>query len=113
MRPPGTATGRSSRSIVRRSPRGYSSPSSSATRRGPSPARTGGSLGNSSVQTTIYLDEIAELPLALQAKLLHVLQDFLFSRVGGDGLIDVNTRVIAGANSERTFTTASTWSNCM
>ena len=47
---------------------------------------------------TIYLDEIAELPLALQAKLLHVLQDFLFSRVGGDGLIDVNTRVIAATN---------------
>src|SRR5947208_14892786 len=47
---------------------------------------------------TIYLDEIAELPLALQAKLLHVLQDFLFSRVGGDGLIDVTTRVIAATN---------------
>src|SRR3989475_12419696 len=44
---------------------------------------------------TIYLDEIAELPLALQAKLLHVLQDFRFSRVGGQGVIDVDTRVIA------------------
>ena len=47
---------------------------------------------------TIYLDEIAELPLTLQAKLLHVLQDFRFSRVGGHGLIDVNTRVIAATN---------------
>src|SRR5438309_4827763 len=40
---------------------------------------------------TIYLAEIAELPLALQAKLLHVLQAFLLSRLRGDGLIDVNT----------------------
>jgi len=49
---------------------------------------------------TIYLDEIAELPLGLQAKLLHVLQDFRFSRVGGHGLIDVDTRVIAATNRE-------------
>src|SRR6059036_3038110 len=47
---------------------------------------------------TIYLDEIAELPLALQAKLLHVLQDFRFSRLGGHGLIDIDTRVIAATN---------------
>ena len=47
---------------------------------------------------TIYLDEIAELTLALQAKLLHVLQDFRFSRVGGHGLLDVDTRVIAATN---------------
>ena len=47
---------------------------------------------------TIYLDEIAELPLALQAKLLHVLQDFRFSRVGGHGLLDVDARVIAATN---------------
>jgi transcriptional regulator with GAF, ATPase, and Fis domain len=47
---------------------------------------------------TIYLDEIGELPLALQAKLLHVLQDFRFSRVGGNGWIDVDARVIAATN---------------
>ena len=47
---------------------------------------------------TIYLDEIGELPLALQAKLLHVLQDFRFSRVGGNGSIDVDSRVIAATN---------------
>ena len=47
---------------------------------------------------TIYLDEIGELPLALQAKLLHVLQDFRFSRVGGYGSIDVDSRVIAATN---------------
>ena len=49
---------------------------------------------------TIYLDEIAELPLALQAKLLHVLQDFRFSRVGGNGLLDVDARVIAATNRD-------------
>jgi transcriptional regulator with GAF, ATPase, and Fis domain len=47
---------------------------------------------------TIYLDEIGELPPALQAKLLHVLQDFRFSRVGGSGWIDVDSRVIAATN---------------
>src|SRR5437773_12421173 len=44
---------------------------------------------------TIYLDEIGELPLALQAKLLHVLQDLQFSRIGGHGIIDVAAPVIA------------------
>ena len=47
---------------------------------------------------TICLDEIAELPLALQAKLLHVLQDFRFSRVGGHEQLDVDMRVIAATN---------------
>ncbi len=49
---------------------------------------------------TIYLDEIAELPLGLQAKLLHVLQDFKFARVGGHELIDVDARVIAATNRD-------------
>ncbi len=49
---------------------------------------------------TIYLDEIAELPLSLQAKLLHVLQDFRFSRVGGHAMIDVDARVIAATNRD-------------
>jgi two-component system response regulator AtoC len=49
---------------------------------------------------TIYLDEIGELPLALQAKLLHVLQDFRFSRIGGYGTVQVNARVIAATNRD-------------
>jgi two-component system, NtrC family, response regulator AtoC len=49
---------------------------------------------------TIYLDEIAELPLPLQAKLLHVLQDFRFTRVGGHGEIAVEARVIAATNRD-------------
>ena len=49
---------------------------------------------------TIYLDEIAEHPLALQAKLLHVLQDLRFARVGGHGMIDVDTRIVAATNRD-------------
>jgi two-component system response regulator AtoC len=49
---------------------------------------------------SIYLDEIAELPLALQAKLLHVLQDFRFSRIGGHELNAVDARVIAATNQD-------------
>jgi transcriptional regulator with PAS, ATPase and Fis domain len=49
---------------------------------------------------TIFLDELAELPPALQAKLLHVLQDFQFSRVGGHQLLEVDTRVVAATNRD-------------
>src|SRR5262249_12506115 len=49
---------------------------------------------------TMYLDEIADLPLGLQAKLLHVLQDFRFPRVGGHGMIDVDVRVLAATNRD-------------
>jgi two-component system, NtrC family, response regulator AtoC len=49
---------------------------------------------------TIFLDEIGELPLALQAKLLQVLQDFAFCRVGGRDLIRVDTRVVASTNRD-------------
>ena len=47
---------------------------------------------------TVFLDEIGDLPRALQAKLLHVLQDFEFSRIGGRELIRVDARVIAATN---------------
>ncbi|MFJ5713086.1 sigma 54-interacting transcriptional regulator [Neobacillus sp. NPDC093127] len=47
---------------------------------------------------TIFLDEVAELPLSLQAKLLHVLQNKSFYRVGGSDLIQVNIRVMAATN---------------
>jgi transcriptional regulator with PAS, ATPase and Fis domain len=46
---------------------------------------------------TIFLDEIGELPLALQAKLLRVLQDQIVPRVGG-AQVQVNVRVIAATN---------------
>jgi len=47
---------------------------------------------------TIFLDEIAEMSPALQAKLLQVLQDGQFSRLGGEGDVQVDTRVIAATN---------------
>ena len=49
---------------------------------------------------TIYLDEIGDLPLSLQVKLLHVLQDFRFSRVGGQESLSVDCRVIAATNRD-------------
>jgi two-component system response regulator AtoC len=47
---------------------------------------------------TIFLDEIAEMSTHLQAKLLHVLQDHQYSRLGGRGLIDTDVRVLAATN---------------
>jgi two-component system response regulator AtoC len=47
---------------------------------------------------TIFLDEIAEMSPALQAKLLQVLQDGEFSRLGGERDVQVDTRVLAATN---------------
>ena len=49
---------------------------------------------------TIFLDEIGDLHPALQAKLLHVLQDGEFSRVGGRSTIKVDVRIIAATNQD-------------
>ena len=47
---------------------------------------------------TIFLDEIGELPLDLQAKLLRVIQDGEFERLGSSHTIKVDTRIIAATN---------------
>ncbi len=49
---------------------------------------------------TMFLDEIGEMPLPLQAKLLHVLQDGTFSRLGSGRDIRVDVRVIASTNRD-------------
>jgi len=47
---------------------------------------------------TIFLDEIGEMPISMQAKLLRVLQERCFERVGGTETIHVDVRVIATTN---------------
>jgi len=49
---------------------------------------------------TIFLDEISEMHPSLQAKLLHVLQDNEFSRLGGDEEVSVDVRVITATNRQ-------------
>src|SRR6202050_3407317 len=59
---------------------------------------------------TLFLDEIGELPLAIQSKLLRVLEEKRFERVGGTQEIEVNVRILTATNknlhaavSEKTF----------
>jgi Nif-specific regulatory protein len=47
---------------------------------------------------TIFLDEIGEMPLALQAKMLRVLQEKQFERIGGSKTFDVDVRIVAATN---------------
>lgn len=49
---------------------------------------------------TVFLDEIGNLPLSLQAKLLNVLQEKNFYRVGGTKEIHVDVRIIAATNAD-------------
>jgi two-component system response regulator AtoC len=48
---------------------------------------------------TLFLDEVAELPVRLQAKLLRVVEDRRFRRVGGSTELDLDARIVAGTNA--------------
>lgn len=47
---------------------------------------------------TLFLDEIGDLPLALQPKLLRVIQEMEFERVGGENTIKVDVRIVSATN---------------
>jgi DNA-binding NtrC family response regulator len=49
---------------------------------------------------TFFLDEIGDLPLAIQSKLLRVLEERCFERVGGTQSIEVDVRIIAATNKD-------------
>ncbi len=49
---------------------------------------------------TIFLDEVGEIPLALQSKLLRILQEKTFERVGGGKTIEVDVRIISASNKD-------------
>jgi formate hydrogenlyase transcriptional activator len=49
---------------------------------------------------TIFLDEIGDLPLALQPKLLRVLQEHEFERLGGGRTVQIDVRVVAATNQD-------------
>ncbi len=65
-------------------------------------ARKGGNIGKFELadQGTIFLDEIGDMPLDLQASLLRVLEEKSVMRLGGNKLIPVNVRIIAATNKD-------------
>ena len=68
-------------------------------------AFTGASSANKGIfraadNGTLLLDEVSEMPLSLQAKLLRVLQEKKVTPIGGQRDIDVNVRVIATTNRD-------------
>ncbi|MDV2902064.1 sigma 54-interacting transcriptional regulator [Phytobacter diazotrophicus] len=65
-------------------------------------ARRGGKPGifEMAMNGTVFIDEISEAPLPVQIKLLRILQEKRFSRVGGDSLISARFRLITASNKE-------------
>ncbi|WP_180968076.1 sigma-54 interaction domain-containing protein [Cytobacillus massiliigabonensis] len=63
-------------------------------------ARKGGKLGKFELSNdgTVFLDELGEMPLEMQSKLLRVIQNRTITRVGGNKEIPINFRIIAATN---------------
>lgn len=63
-------------------------------------AKKGGSMGKFELanNSTLFLDEIGEMPLSIQTKLLRALQERQIERIGGKKVIPVNVRVICATN---------------
>jgi len=65
-------------------------------------AKKGGKIGKFELANggSIFLDEIGDMPLKMQAKLLRVLQEREFERVGGNRTVKIDLRVIAATNKD-------------
>lgn len=65
-------------------------------------ARKGGKKGKFELADggTLFLDEIGDMPLAMQAKLLRVLQENEIERVGGEKPVNIDVRIIAATNKD-------------
>lgn len=65
-------------------------------------AKKGGKAGLFEIadEGTLFLDEVADLPMSLQVKLLRVLQEGEFTRLGGTKPIKVNVRIISATNKD-------------
>ncbi|MDR7857435.1 sigma 54-interacting transcriptional regulator [Tissierella sp.] len=65
-------------------------------------AKKGGKIGKFELANggSIFLDEIGDMPMKMQAKLLRVLQEKEIERVGGNNIIKVDVRVIAATNKD-------------
>jgi len=63
-------------------------------------AKKGGKIGKFELANngTLFLDEVGEMPMKMQSKLLRVLQDGIISRLGSDKTIETDVRIIAATN---------------